>query len=122
MGIDNLRAGGGEDGRDVLLEGKVSRAFHSGAGVIELEHRAVAADHRCGVLLFAADRFHLHIAEVRIHANARASGAVGAGHAAEPSVIAGEAFENSMKGHELEIVLMRADAEVGDAGKCFRFR
>ena len=62
------------------------------------------------------------VGEFRVGAAARAAGAVGAGDAAEPVVVAGEAVEDAVEGHELEIVLMGADAEVGDARRAPRLR
>ena len=89
--------------------------FHDAARVVELEHRAVAPDGGRGVLLAPAHGLHPLIGEGRIRAGACAAGAVRAGHAAEPLSVAVVAGEDAVEGHEFEIVLMRADAEMRDA-------
>lgn len=40
------------------------------------------------------------------------------GDAAEPLFIAGITFQNALECHELQIILMRSDAQVRDAFEC----
>jgi hypothetical protein len=55
-------------------------------------------------------------------ANARTSTAIGTGDRTEPLPLVFVALQNPMKRHELEIILMRPDAEMGDALERFILR
>ncbi len=88
--------------------------------MIELKHRAVISDHGSGVLLLASDRNHFRIAASDVRAGAGTACTIGTSDAAEPEIIAREAFQDAVKRHEFEIVLMGTDAEVSDAFQSLR--
>ena len=92
-------------------------AFDGAARVVELNHRRIAPDGGGSVLLLATNCHHLFIRKSRIRTTARTARAVGASHATEPLIVAGKAVEDAVKCHELEIVLMRPDAEMSDTGE-----
>ena len=83
--------------------------------MIQLDHHAKLTRDRRRILLLATHAHHFGIGEVFIFARARTAGAVGAGDAAKPFVCSSKTFEDAVKGHELQVILMRADAEVRHA-------
>jgi hypothetical protein len=60
----------------------------------------------------------LRVAKFFIRATAGAAAAVGAGHATEPIHVAGKTFEDVVEHHEIQVVLMRAAAKLGNALEC----
>ncbi len=121
VGIDNLGLRGGEEGLQVFAHtGAGSGGLDARAGVGELRDEAVLADDGGGALLLHADGFHLLVTEVGVRACAGAPGPVGAGHRAEPPVRALKARQDAVQGHELQVVLMGTDSQVGGAGKGLR--
>ena len=117
VGVDDFGLSDLEDGEEFVGEGRVGRVFDDAAGVAELVLGGVLAGGGRGVLFLVADFLHLLVGEVGEGADTGAAGAVGAGDAAEPEVGVVIAGDDAVVGHELEVVVVGADAEVGDAGE-----
>jgi hypothetical protein len=83
--------------------------------VAQLRHVTVLADLGRIALLFGTDGFHLIVCLIRIGAGASTTAAVRASDPAKPSTILLVAGGDAVKGHEFEVVLMRADPKVGGA-------
>ena len=66
-------------------------------------------------MLFGTDGLHCFVGHIGELAGAGTAGTVGASHAAKPLVAIFIALENTVHRHELEVVLVRADAEVSGA-------
>ena len=109
LGLDDLQQRG-----ELIAQRRVGRVLDHLAGVAELQHRLVVARVRGLVLLVDAHRRHLLVGVVGVRADAGAAAAVGAGDAAEALVLLQVALGDAVVGHDLEVVLVGADAEVGD--------
>ena len=115
VGVHEARLRGGEDGREVGYEARIGAVLHHAARVVELEHGGVAPERGGRALLLAAHGHHLRIGEIREFPLPRAARAIRAGHAAEPLRGALVTRGDAVKGHEFQVILMRANAEVRDA-------
>jgi hypothetical protein len=119
VGVNDPGLGGAEDLEKLVAQGGVGGIRGEGTGVVELDHRAVTSEPSRFDLLLGAPLgqfLGLHAGKCAL---ARTPLAIGAGDAAEPLVGFSEAFDNSMKCHELEIVVVRPDAKMGDALEAF---
>ena len=117
MGVDHLRSGCFQDGEEVLYRRRVGGILHGAARVIELNHGGILPDHR-GLLLFtAAHGAHLIVGVVLVEARAGTPRPVGAGYPPEPLVVLPVTGLDSVKGHELKIILVGSDPQVGNPGK-----
>ena len=117
MQVDDLGLGRLEDRQQIVDHRLALRVLHGGAGVAQLDHAGVAADIGRGALLLAADALHLLVGVLAVDARARAARAVGHDDAAEPVVRQAEALGDAMVGHDLDVVLVGADAQVGGASE-----
>ena len=90
--------------------------------MVELEHCAVISNDGCRVLFLTANGNHFRIAASRIRAHAGTARTIRTRYTTEPEIIAGETFQNAVKRHEFEIILMGTDAEMGDALQGLRDR
>ena len=88
-------------------------------GVTELVLNSVLTEVGCLNLFAVPQLFHGLIAVVGKGAGARGAAAIGASDSGEPLARFLVASDDAMIGHEFEVVLMRADAEVGGAGESF---
>ena len=68
-------------------------------------------------MFVAAQRAHLGVGGGGVGAGASAAGAIGHDNAAEGKAGGVEAIADTGVGHDLDVVLVRADAKVGDAGE-----
>jgi len=118
--IDDLGSAGFEDMTKVVAHRLLVGVAHGLAGMAELSHEGVSADHRGGLLFADAFGRDLVVGPVFEATGPRRAAAVGDGHPAEPLVIPVIAGEDAMEGHELEVVLVGADAEVGGPAEGFR--
>ena len=91
------------------------RVLDLGAGEAELDLAGVLADVGRFALLEEAHLLHLLVGVIAVDAGARAAGAVGHHHAGEPPVLSAEAFGDAVVGHDLDIVLVRGDAQMRGA-------
>ena len=89
--------------------------FTSRAGEGELDLAGVLAHVGGLALLEHAHLLHLLVGVIAVDTGARAAGAVGHHHAGEPLVLAAEALGDAVVGHDLDIVLVRGDAEMRGA-------
>jgi len=115
MRVHDARPGCAQDRDQVIPQCSAARVFYGSAGVVEMDHGAVMADLRGAVLFIGADRAHFSIGAFFVGAGACAACAIRTGDAAKPFRDAVVAGDDAVEGHELEIILMRADAEMGDA-------
>ena len=115
VGVNHARAGGAQHFEQVVAQRGAVRVLNRGARVVELDHRSELANGRSEVLFLAANCLHLVIGKLRVGTGARTAGAIGAGHPGEPLAVILITGENAVEGHELEVVLVGADAEMGDA-------
>ena len=120
MEVDDFRAGGFEDAEEIVPDGRLTGVADGGAGVAQLGHEGVLANHGGRVLLPDTLGGDLVIGPILELAGPGAAAAVGDGHTAEPAVGAVIAGEDAMEGHELEVVLVRPDTEVGGPADGFR--
>ena len=90
------------------------RILHHRAGIIELRHNSKPTDPRGNVLLLAPGSLHLLITVAPVCPHAIAARSVSAGHTPKPFIVILKTLNDAVKGHELEIVLMRANAKVRD--------
>lgn len=116
VGVDGVRLCGFDDLAEFGNEGGIGGVFDGGTGVVELPLGGVFADFSSLGLFFGSGGFHLVVGEVCEGAGAGAAAAVAAGDAAEPMVGGLVALGDAVEGHELEVIGVGADAEVGDAG------
>ena len=117
VGVDVDRLAGVEDLDQLADQRVVPIASDRRAGMAELDDGAVAADVGRLALLAPPQRDHLVVGAGRVRPRPRAPGTVCAGHAGEPAgriVLAGT---DGGQRHELEVVLVGDDAEVGGAGQ-----
>ena len=115
VGVDDVGPGGAEDLKKVVAQGGVGRIRGEGTGVVELDHGAIAADPGRFDLLVGPPLGQFPGVEARQCPVAETALAVGAGDPAEPLVGFSETFNDSVERHELEIVVVRPDAQMGDA-------
>ena len=120
MEIDDLRSAGFEEAEEVIADDRLAGVTYRFARMAELSHEAVLADHCGGVLLADTFRGDLVVGPILELAGAGASAPVGDGHSAEPAILLVVAGEDAMEGHELQVVLVGADAEVGRPTEGFR--
>ena len=113
--VNDFRMRCGENRFEVIAKLRAVGALGGSARIVELDHDPVASDSGGLALLLAASFHHLRVAELRVGAGASAARAVGARDAAKPFDIAVVAGRDAVEGHELEVVLVRADAQVRDA-------
>ena len=106
-----------EDGGEIGLHAGVAGRFDVGTGVGELELDGVAAELGGFALLFAADGLHLFVVELQKRAGARGAGAIGHDDASEGFAGVVEAVGDAGMRHNLDVVLVGRDAEVGDTGE-----
>ena len=81
----------------------------------ELHHHAETADRRRTPLLLATNRHHLGVGALGEATASRRAGAIGTRDTREPPVGGVETLTNGHDAHELEIVGVRTDAEIGRA-------
>ena len=92
--IDEFGSGGFEEPEEVFADDRLAGVAHGLAGMAELGHEGVLADHGGGVLLTDTFRGDLVVGPDLELAGARGASAVCGGDAAEPAVgpfVAGEA-------------------------------
>ena len=92
------------------------------ARVHQLDLASVVADDRGLALLADADLDHLRVRVVGVDAGPRAAGAVRDDDSRVVLVLAAEALGDAVEGHELLVVLVRSDADVGRPPQRFRHR
>jgi hypothetical protein len=117
VGVEDARLGEAENFLEVAGEAGVGGIEEGGAGVAELDHGAVAADFGGAVLFLDAADAKLVVGEIGKGPAARTSGAVGANHPAKGAVGFFQTFQDSMKGHEFEIIVVRTHSEMRDFRK-----
>ncbi len=88
------------------------RRLYVGARMRELKLNRVAPELRRLALLFAADRQHLFISEFEKCPRARRTGAIGRDHPAKGLARQVETIGDARMRHDLDVVLMRRDAQV----------
>ena len=115
--IDHLRLAARKDLPQVGRHLGVVRPFHCGARMGQLDLDAVVAQPGGPPLLAAPDGLHLGIAHPRIASGARAAAAVGRDNAGKPAVVPSAAQGNAMKRHDLDVILVGADAQMRGAGQ-----
>ena len=118
--VDHFGPGGFQDVKELAADGGLAGVADRGARVAQLGHEGVLSDHGGGVLFADAFGGDLVVGPVLELAGAAAAASVGDGHPAEPPVGAVIAGEDSMEGHELEVILMGADAEMRRPAKGIR--
>lgn len=117
VGVDRGRAGELDDVGELCGQGDVYWIFDPGGGMTELILSAILASVSSVDLFLVANFPHLLITVFCEGAGAGGPSAVGAGHPCKPLLGAVVAGGNSVESHELEIVLVSADAEVSGAGQ-----
>lgn len=85
------------------------------AGIIKLDHYAIASDNGRGILFAPAYSHHLRVGEIGIESRAGTAAAGGAGHAAALQIILRIAGDDAVKGHQFQIILVCSDPEMGNA-------
>jgi len=112
--VNHLGAAAAEDRSQVGGDAGMARGLHDGTRMRELELDRVPAEDCRLTLLVAADALHLLVGEVRVGAGAGRTGAVG--HDDTPKRLARrfEAVGDAGVRHDLDVVLMRAEAKVRD--------
>ena len=95
--------------------------FDGGAGVVEAFDEAVLREVGGADLFLLSAGDKLGVAIIGVGAGAGTTRAVGADDAAKPGKVLLVACADSVVGHELEVVGVGADGEVGATGKGFRF-
>ena len=115
--VHHPRLGRGEDRPQVGGVVAVARLLYFRAGKIKLRHEGILRDNRRLALLLGAHGLHLLVGVVGVLVGARTAGTVGDRHATEPLLRLLVAGEDAVQRHHLEVVLVRADAEVGRAAK-----
>lgn len=120
VSVDGLGSGLCEEGDELVSElALAGGAFEVRGGVGELELGGVLTEIG-GLNLFAvAEFFDVGIGVVGEGAGARGAASVGAGDTGEPVTRFLVAGDDAVIGHELEVVLMSANAEVGGAREGF---
>jgi hypothetical protein len=83
----------------------------------ELGHKTELSDRGRCFLLLETDLLHLFVRIIRIRPGASTAGAIGARDAAEPIVGFLKALEDSVQGHEFEIILVGSDTQMRGAGQ-----
>ena len=77
------------------------------------------ADFRRTALLIGTNRLHLGVRLTSKGSGASATATICAGDPTKPRAILTIAGGDAMKGHKFQVVLVRANAEVGGARLCF---
>ena len=112
--VDHSRPGSAQLLDQSIAQRRALRILDRRAREIQLHHRAKLADPRRKLLLLTPDILHLRIGEALIRSGARTARTIRASHAAKPLALVLITRKDAVKGHELEVVLMRADAEMRD--------
>ena len=123
--VIRLCQGGGDEATGQRLQRRlevvgvvaVARLLDFRAGKIKLRHEGILRDNRRLALLLGAHGLHLLVGVVGVLVGARAAGAIGDRHAAEPFLRLLVAGEDAVQRHHLEVVLVCANAEVGRPAK-----
>jgi hypothetical protein len=110
--VHELRLRGRQDVHKVGQRIRVLRVAQLARRVVEQELCRILADDSGLLLLLPAHGHHLLVGVVRVETVPRAARAVRAGDAGEPPVREAEALEDPVVGHDLKVILMRADAHV----------
>ena len=118
--VDKLRPRHREDAQDVGADVRLARVLQIVAGITELHHDAVFPDERGLALLLLAHVLHLFVGVFLVGSLARAARAIGDDDAAEPLVVAAETIRDSVIRGDLQVVLVRDNAEVGHAREGLR--
>ncbi|MDZ7733616.1 MAG: hypothetical protein U5R31_11450 [Acidimicrobiia bacterium] len=112
VGVEGARAARVDQRDEVVDPVALAGISQRSAGVVELDHRAVGADVGRLLLLAPSERGHLVVGHTGERPRARASGAVAAHDAREPTIHRPLALGDGCDGHDLEIVLVGADAQI----------
>ena len=120
--IDDFRLAAGENGRKVSSHPGMSRLLHVGAGMRELDLYRILAQVSRLPLFFAAHGLHLLIGEVFELPDTGGTAAISNDHAAKGLSGLVKTVGDPRVCHNLNIVLMRTDAKMGDATKCIHRR
>ena len=95
--------------------------FDGVAGMVEAFDEAVLPEVGGADLFLLTAGDEIRVAVFRVGARAGTAGSVGTNDTAKPGEVLLVAGADAVVGHELEVVRVRADGEVGTTGKGFRF-
>jgi len=115
--VHDLGSGAVEDRLQINDHVVARGVLDHGALKAELDLARIIADQRRLPLLEDPDLSYFFIRVLAVGAGPRAAAAVGHGDAAEPGGFLVEAMEDAVQRHELDVVLVCADREVGRAAK-----
>ena len=113
--VHDLWAAGLEDTAKLVADGGLLCIADGSAVKAKLGNKGILPDDGRGLLFANTFGCDLLVTPLLKLSGAGTTPPIGDGHASEPAVVLVVAGEDAMKGHELQVVLMGADAKVGGA-------